>query len=127
MLTGTKLKLRFTFPLATFAEDRKAYVGAVILSGVFNQDGSNAPYLQPLLINFNTDLVTRSANPNKIPIYTSSAFFQLFNNYNCPNIQLFSAEYGIMYHVLLGGVSYFYAPDHSSGEHKIETTTESLN
>ncbi len=104
-----------TFILATFTNG-KGYVGAVIFSGVFNQDGSDAPYLQPLLINFNPNLTAQgSANPKKIPMYTSASFFQLFNNYNCPNIQLFSAEQGVMYHVLLGGVSYFYVPKDSSG------------
>lgn len=37
----------------------KAYPGATILSGVFNQDGSNAPYLQPIHVNFNQGKMTR--------------------------------------------------------------------
>ena len=35
--------------------------GATILSGVFNQDGSNAPYLQPIVVNFNNTNKTRYA------------------------------------------------------------------
>jgi len=40
--------------IGTF-KDGKATPGATILSGVFNQDGSNSPYLQPLLVNFNPE------------------------------------------------------------------------
>ena len=49
-MTGT-----FTFG------DGTALPGATILSGVFNQDGSNAPYLQPIVVNFNSTNKTRYA------------------------------------------------------------------
>jgi len=100
-----------TFLPGTFKfEDGKAYPGATILSGVFNQDGSNAPYLQPIHVNFNKENMTRDPNPSYIPVFSSRPFFQLFNNYDCCNLQLFSTEklQGYIYNVLCGGVSFFY-------------------
>ena len=86
--------------------------GAVILSGVFNQDGSDAPYLQPIVVNFNPTLKTNSPTPSQIPTFTSRTFFQLYNQYDCANAQLLSIEDGpIQYNVLMGGVSFFYITD----------------
>lgn len=50
-------------------EDGKAYPGATILSGVFNQDGSNAPYLQPIHVNFNKENMTRYTALYNMTIY----------------------------------------------------------
>ena len=86
--------------------------GAVILSGVFNQDGSDAPYLQPIVVNFNPTLETKTPSPTEIPIFTSRTFFQLYNQYDCANAQLLSIEDGAtQYNVLMGGVSFFYKTD----------------
>ena len=88
--------------------------GIIILSGVFNQDGSNAPYLQPIVVNVNPSNKTppNAKRPNQeIPTYSSEAFFQLYNNYNCASVQLYSqsTDYQGTYHVLVGGVSYFFS------------------
>jgi len=103
--------------IGTF-KDGKAYPGATILSGVFNQDGSNSPYLQPLVVNFNPENKTISnPNPQSISMYTSYTFFQLFNNYHCCNVQLFSVgqdKQGYIYNVLVGGVSLFYKTKNDS-------------
>ena len=55
-------------------------------------------------------IVLRDPNPKYIPVYSSMAFFQLFNSYDCCNLQLFSVEnkQGNIYNVLCGGVSFFY-------------------
>ena len=97
--------------------------GAVILSGVFNQDGSNAPYLQPVSVNFNPTLSPVTDPKTKIPVYKSHAFFQLFNNYDCANAQLVSQKApgkdgkddAAQYNVLLGGVSFFFKTPDSVG------------
>lgn len=78
--------------------------GALILSGVFQQDGSNAPFLQPIVFSF------------KKKSFNVAPFFQLYNNYSCANLQLFSSEDVAMYNILLGGVSYFYSSP-SGGTH----------
>ena len=96
--------------------------GAVILSEVFNQDGSDAPYLQPVGVNFNPTLSPVNDPDTKIPVYTSRPFFQLFNNYDCANAQLHSKSKDwkkgnepAQYDVLLGGVSYFFKTPDSIG------------
>ena len=102
--------------------------GAVILSGVFNQDGSDAPYLQPIVVNFNPTLETKCPTPSLIPTFTSRPFFQLYNQYDCANAQLLSIPKDppkdatkdptkghpkgpTQYNVLMGGVSFFYKND----------------
>ena len=83
--------------------------GAVILSGVFNQDGSDAPFLQPIVVNFNSTIKPVDNSAKHIPTYASRAFFQLFNQYDCANAQLLSIEdNATQYNVLMGGVSFFY-------------------
>ena len=106
--------------------------GAVILSGVFNQDGSDAPYLQPVGVNFNPTLSPVNDPDTKIPVYTSRAFFQLFNNYDCANAQLLSQKAGktsneaAQYNVLLGGVSYFFKTPDSVGRLPISAKYTSI-
>ena len=90
----------------------KALPGALILSGVFQQDGSDAPYLQPIVFSFNKEEIILPSNPDKsnsIKSFTVQSFFQLYNNYSCANLQLFSAKDQAIYNVLLGGVSYFFS------------------
>ena len=96
--------------------------GAVILSGVFNQDGSNGPYLQPIVVNFNPALKSVKKPTDQIPIFTSRTFFQLYNQYDCANAQLLSikgAENTVdatQYNVLMGGVSFFYKTEDPTGK-----------
>ena len=100
-----------TYKAAAGDKPASAFPGAIILSGVFNQDGSDSPYLQPIVVNFNPNLEAETSTvPLKIPIYSSRPFFQLFNNYDCANVQLLSQAGGTatQYNVLLGGVSYFF-------------------
>jgi len=55
-------------------------------------------------------IILRDPNPSYIPVFSSRPFFQLFNNYDCCNLQLFGTEklQGYIYNVLCGGVSFFY-------------------
>ena len=103
-----------------------ALPGALILSGVFQQDGSNAPFLQPILFSFSkNDIVVtpsscaidppsdvppqcKSEPPTHIHSFQVGSFFQIYNNYSCASVQLFSPKDSAMYNILLGGVSYFY-------------------
>ena len=95
--------------------EKKALPGALILSGVFQQDGSNAPFLQPIIFSFNQKDTTINP-PNgqdasiatTIPSFQVGSFFQLYNNYSCASVQLFSPKDSAIYNILLGGVSYFY-------------------
>ena len=102
-----------TFLPTSFDEKTgKALPGALILSGVFQQDGSNAPYLQPIVFSFNKDDTKPPQDPdNPIKSFTVKPFFQLYNNYSCANLQLFSAKDQAIYNVLMGGVSYFFSSD----------------
>ena len=93
------------------ATTKTALPGALILSGVFQQDGSNAPYLQPIIFSFNQGYTPVPGRSDPVPSFTVGSFFQLYNNYNCANVQLFSARDKAMYNVLFGGVSYFYSSD----------------
>ena len=94
------------------ADKKKAFPGALILSGVFQQDGSNAPFLQPIIFSFSSGDIT--INPpghgkaKTIPTFQVGSFFQLYNNYSCASVQLFSPKDSAMYNILLGGVSYFF-------------------
>ncbi|KAL5499509.1 hypothetical protein EMCRGX_G010943 [Ephydatia muelleri] len=102
-----------TFLPTSFDEKTgKALPGALILSGVFQQDGSNAPYLQPIVFSFNKEDTKLPQDPdNPIKSFTVKPFFQMYNNYSCANLQLFSAKDQAIYNVLMGGVSYFFSSD----------------
>ena len=99
-----------TFLPNSFNSDT-ALPGALILSGVFQQDGSDAPFLQPIVHSFMMQDIILPGQPPDNPTHSFSVqtFFQLYNNYSCANIQLFSAEDKAIYNVLLGGVSYFFS------------------
>ena len=110
----------------------RCFPGAVILSGVFNQDGSDAPYLQPVVVNFNQTLSPVDKPDTKLPVYSSRSFFQLFNNYDCANAQLLSQKAGkkgneaAQFNVLLGGVSYFFKTPDSIGRLPISAKYTSI-
>ena len=100
----------------------KALPGALILSGVFQQDGSNAPYLQPIVFSFNKeDIILPGKEDTPIKSFSIKPFFQMYNNYSCANLQLFSAADQAIYNILLGGrENDSHGKAHTGGESRTE-------